>query len=336
VIGFHAVLRQLAGDARPLIDWRTLFNFELLLLRLFQIALILLLAVIAFRAVRALIRSVLGRQVDEVDPILKREREQKMQTLSSLLGNVAGVVIFLVAVLTALGTFLDIGPLLASVGVFGLAISFGAQSLVKDVISGTFLLIEGQFGVGDIVRIGDVSGLVEKITIRTTVLRDGHGIVHIIPNGSITRVSNMTKNWSRAVLDIGVAYKEDVDRVMEVMRDVGRELRADPEWAPLLLDECEVLGIDSFADSAVIIRMNAKTLPLKQFPVARELRRRLKNRFDAENIEIPFPHVSFYWGDGQAPAGSRFPADPIAITDGHGPADAAAAVPTGDSGRHDN
>jgi moderate conductance mechanosensitive channel len=224
-----------------------------------------------------------------------------MQTLASLLGNVAGVVIFLIAVLTVLGTFIEIAPLLASVGVFGLAISFGAQSLVKDVISGTFLLIEGQFGVGDIVRIGDVSGLVEKITIRTTILRDAHGVVHIIPNGSITRVSNMTKNWSRAVLDIGVAYRENVDRVMAVLRDVGQELRADPEWGPLILEDCEVLGIDSFQDSAVVIRMNAKTLPLKQFPVARELRRRIKNRFDAEGIEIPFPHLSFYWGAGQAP-----------------------------------
>jgi moderate conductance mechanosensitive channel len=300
-----AALRQaLPADRPPLIEWRNIVDLELLLIRLFQVAVILLLAFVAFRVLSALIRSVLGREIEEDDPIVKRTREQRMQTLASLLANVAGVVIFMVALLTALGTFLDIGPLLASVGVFGLAVSFGAQSLVKDVISGTFLLIEGQFGVGDIVRVGDVSGLVEKITIRTTILRDAHGVVHIIPNGSISRVSNMTKNWSRAVLDIGVAYKENVDRVIDVLRDVGRELRADPEWAPLILEDCEVLGVDSFGDSAVVIRMNAKTLPLKQFPVARELRRRIKNRFDAEGIEIPFPHVSFYWGEGQAPGGS--------------------------------
>jgi moderate conductance mechanosensitive channel len=323
-----AMLQAVPAERPPLVDWRNLLDFELLLIRLIQVAVILLLAFVASRVVGALIRRVLGREIEEDDPILKRTREQRMQTLASLIANVAGVVIFLVALLTALGTFLDIGPLLASVGVFGLAVSFGAQSLVKDVISGTFLLIEGQFGVGDIVRVGDVSGLVEKITIRTTILRDAHGVVHIIPNGSISRVSNMTKNWSRAVLDIGVAYKENVDRVMDVLRDVGRELRTDPEWAPLILEDCEVLGVDSFADSAVVIRMNAKTLPLKQFPVARELRRRIKNRFDAEGIEIPFPHVSFYWGDGQAPGGLLRRGDatgqaadsagaPHALTDGH-------------------
>jgi len=328
-----ATLLQAVTPPAPLVDWRALLDVELLLVRLFQIAVVLLLALVAFRLVRALIRSVLGREIDEQDPILRRTREQRMQTLASLLGNVAGVVIFLVATLTALGTFLDIRPLLASVGVFGLAISFGAQSLVKDVISGTFLLIEGQFGVGDIVRVGDVSGLVEAITIRTTILRDSHGVVHIIPNGSISRVSNMTKNWSRAVLDIGVAYRENVDRVMDVMRDVGRELRADPEWAPLILEDCEVLGIDSFGDSAVVIRMNTKTLPLKQFPVARELRRRIKNRFDLEGIEIPFPHISFYWGEGQAP--DRLRHEPDAPFSGEAAGRAhAGALPDGNRSGH--
>jgi small conductance mechanosensitive channel len=219
------------------------------------------------------------------------------------------VVIVTIAGLTVLSSFIDIGPVLASVGVLGLAISFGAQSLVKDVITGTFLLLEGQFAVGDVVRIADVSGKIERITLRTTVLRDLHGTVHTVPNGSISRVSNLTKSWSRAVLDIGVAYKEDVDRVIEVMRDIGREFHADPEWKKLLLGEPEVLGIDSLGDSAVVIRMVVQTLPQEQFPVGRELRRRVKNRFDNENIEIPFPHVSVYWGEGQKPLAPDEPAE---------------------------
>jgi moderate conductance mechanosensitive channel len=148
---------------------------------------------------------------------------------------------------------------------------------------------------------------VEKITLRTTVLRDVEGVVHIIPNGEITRVSNLTKAWSRTVLHIGVAYKEDVDHVMDVLRDLLREFHADPEWGGLLLEEPQVPGVEDFADSAVIIRVLAKTLPLKQWDVARELRRRIKKRFDREGIEIPFPHTTFYWGENQAPASGAVP-----------------------------
>jgi small conductance mechanosensitive channel len=164
------------------------------------------------------------------------------------------------------------------------------------------MLLEGQFGIGDVISVGDASGAVEKITLRTTVLRDVRGAVHIIPNGEITRVTNLTKSWSRAVLDIGVAYKEDVDRVITVLREESERFHADPEWAPLLLDPPDVLGVEALADSAVVIRMLARTLPEKQWNVGRELRRRIKKRFDLEGIEIPFPHVTFYWGDGQAPA----------------------------------
>jgi small conductance mechanosensitive channel len=183
-------------------------------------------------------------------------------------------------------------------------VSFGAQSLVKDVISGTFILMEGQFGIGDVVRIGDTAGQVEKITLRTTTLRDFEGVVHIIPNGEITKVSNLTKTWSRAVLDIGVSYREDVDRVISVLRRLGAEFLRDPDWGPLVLEEAEVLGVQSLGDSAVVIRLQVRTLPLKQWEVARELRRRVKARFDAEQIQIPFPHVTVYWGDNQMPAWS--------------------------------
>lgn len=172
---------------------------------------------------------------------------------------------------------------------------------MKDLISGAFMLAEGQVAVGDVVKVGDISGLVEKITLRTLVLRDVNGVVHVIPNGTVDTLSNMTKSWSRAVLEIGVAYKEDVDRVMEVMLDEGMNLYRDPDWAPVLVEEPVVPGVEAFSDSAVTIRIMFKTLPLKQWDTAREYRRRIKKRFDAEGIEIPFPHRTVYWGVDQMP-----------------------------------
>jgi moderate conductance mechanosensitive channel len=283
------------------LNWGSL-QWHVLLPQAMKIVLVIFMAIIAYRLTRVLIRRLLQREIDEEDPLVRRLREQRAQTLASLLGNVAAVAVFVVATLTILDILLDnIGPILASFGILGLAFSFGAQSLVKDVISGTFMLMEGQFGVGDVVKVSDVSGLVEKITLRTTVLRDIEGAVHIVPNGEITRVTNMTKAWSRALLHISVAYKEDVDHVIAVLRDVLGEFAVDPEWAALLLEEPVVPGVESFSDSAVVIRVMAKTLPLKQWDVARELRRRIKKRFDQEGIEIPFPHVTFYWGAGQMP-----------------------------------
>lgn len=284
------------------IDWQQFLQWEVLLPRAVKVVLVIFIALVAYRLVRVLINRLLEREIDVDDPLVRRLREQRAKTLASLLGNVAAVAVFVVATLTILDILLqNIGPILASFGLIGLAFSFGAQSLVKDVISGTFMLIEGQFGVGDVVKVADVSGLVEKITLRTTVLRDIEGAVHIVPNGEITRVTNMTKAWSRAVLHIGVAYREDVDHVMDVLRDVLSDFHSDPEWGALLLEEPVVPGVESFSDSAVVIRIMAKTLPLKQWDVARELRRRIKNRFDREGIEIPFPHVTFYWGEGQLP-----------------------------------
>jgi small conductance mechanosensitive channel len=271
--------------------------------RLIQIFVIFLFAFIGYRVVKILIRRLVSREIEEDDPIIKRTREQRARTLGSLLQNAALIVIVIVTSLTILGSFVEIGPLLASVGVLGLAVSFGAQSLVKDIITGAFLLVEGQFAIGDVVRIGDVSGMVERITLRTVILRDLQGAVHIIPNGEITRVSNLTRTWSRAVIDVSVDYKEDADRVVAVLMDIGRSLHEDPEWGPLLVERPEVPGIEEFADAGMIVRMLAKTLPLQQWNVARELRRRIKKRFDAEQIVIPYPHVTFYWGEGQMPPG---------------------------------
>jgi moderate conductance mechanosensitive channel len=281
------------------LDWRTVWASPVMA-DLLSAVIIGFLALLAVRGLHVFTRR-LERDVDEADLVRKRLREQRSRTLASLLNNVGVIVIALVAILTILNNFIQIGPLLASIGILGLAISFGAQSLMKDLISGTFMLAEGQVAVGDVVRVRDTSGLVEKITLRTLVLRDIHGVVHVIPNGTVETLSNLTKSWSRAVLEIGVAYKEDVDRVMDVMLDEAMVMFQDPDWAPVLVEEPVVPGVERFDDSAVTIRIMFKTLPLKQWEVGREYRRRIKKRFDAEGIEIPFPHRTMYWGPGQSP-----------------------------------
>lgn len=294
-------VRNAVTDTFPQFSWKRVFALEDLAGRLIEVVLIIAVSIVVYQLVKLIAKRIVARQIEEEDPLVRRLREQRAQTLGSLFTNVLLIAVVTVAILTVLDVFINIAPLLASVSVVGLAISFGAQSLVKDIISGTFMLIEGQFGIGDVVRVGDTSGMVEKITLRTTILRDLHGVVHIIPNGEITRVSNLTKTWSRAVIDVGVAYRADVDKVIATLRALAAEFYADPQWAPLLIDPPEVLGVENLADSAVIVRMAAKTLPLKQWDVARELRRLIKKRFDAEGIEIPYPHLTFYWGEGQMP-----------------------------------
>ncbi|HUE96640.1 MAG TPA: mechanosensitive ion channel domain-containing protein [Longimicrobiaceae bacterium] len=282
-------------------DWRSWINWNVVISTLFEILVVLLLSWVAYRVLRLLLRRI-ERSAEVADPSTVSLHEQRMATMLSLVRSVGIVIIVVITIfmiLSALGV--NIGPLLAGAGVVGLAISFGAQSLVRDIISGLFILFENQFGVGDVIRVGDVSGRVERMTLRIVVMRDVHGVVHIVPNGEIKRVSNLTRAFSRAVLEIGVAYKEDTDRVMEVMREIGRGLWQDPDWQPLLIEEPAVPGIESFGDSSVNIRMMATTLPLKQWEVARELRRRIKRRFDEEGIEIPFPHRTIYWGPGEKP-----------------------------------
>ncbi len=195
----------------------------------------------------------------------------------------------------------DVGPLIAGAGVIGLAVGFGAQNLVRDVISGLFLLLEDQVRVGDVAEINGKGGLVEEINVRTTVLRDMEGVVHIFPNGGIQSLSNRTRGFSCYVFDIGVAYKEDTDRVTEMLKQVAEELSNDPDFENKVLGPLEVFGVDKFADSAVMIKARIQTLPLAQWAVGREMNRRIKRRFDREGIEIPFPHRTLYWGEGAKP-----------------------------------
>jgi small conductance mechanosensitive channel len=199
---------------------------------------------------------------------------------------------------------IDVTVLMGGVAVFGLAVAFGAQNLIKDYFTGFMILLENQYSLNDVVRIGDTSGQVEQVTPRITVLRDIEGNVHFIPNGEITTVTNMTHGWSRAVFDVGIAYKEDVDRVMNVLIDLGQELRKDTYFGPMILENPTMLGVDSLGESAVTIKFFIKTRPLKQWEIKREMQRRIKNKFDLLKIEIPFPHRTVYFqhvGDGTLP-----------------------------------
>jgi small-conductance mechanosensitive channel len=229
------------------------------------------------------------RAVDDGDESTLTAAEKRGQTIAQLLRSVGWVVIVVIGVLLTLNLFIDIGPLLAGAGILGLAISFGAQSLVKDVIAGFFQLMENQFSVGDVVELAGKEGTVERMNLRVVHIRDAKGNVHIIPNGQIGVVTNMTKGWSRAVVDIGVEYGTDLDRAIEVLRDESHRLFDDAAWHPRFDGAPEVLGVQELGDSSVVVRTLLRVQPGKQWEVAREFRRRIKLRFDKEGIEIPFP-----------------------------------------------
>jgi moderate conductance mechanosensitive channel len=228
---------------------------------------------------------------------LDHESQKRADTLSSVIRWVLRTGILLIAAVMLLGQLgVQIGPIIAAAGVVGLAVGFGAQHLVQDVISGFFLLLEDQVRVGDVVQLNDKAGLVEMITLRMTILRDFGGNVHYVRNGKIDVVTNMTKEYSFYVFDIGVAYREDADEVSSVIEGVGKDLQSDPAFREDILAPVEVVGLDKFADSAVIIKARIKTKPVKQWRVGREFNRRLKKKFDELGIEIPFPHVTVYPG----------------------------------------
>jgi small conductance mechanosensitive channel len=263
-----------------------------------------LLAWLALRVVRLTAQRIV-RSVDDGDDSVTTLREKRGQTIAQLLRSVGRVLILTIAVLLTFNVFINIAPILAGAGILGLAISFGAQSLVRDVISGFFILLENQFAVGDVIEAAGKSGVVERMTMRVVILRDLEGTMHVIPNGEMKVVSNKTRGWARAVIDIGVPYNEDVDRALAVVRDEAAQFSTDPVWGLQLDGPVEVLGVESLAESSVVIRTLIKTQPGSQWNVAREFRRRLKNRFSRETIDIPFPqrqvHVTIKGGaEGEA------------------------------------
>lgn len=266
-----------------------------------RIILILVLMFLALKGIRTLAANLTSMFVHGRDAEFKKRAD----TTGSAILFVVNILVISLAIVMILDVFnINIGPILAAAGVAGIAIGFGAQQLVQDVIAGFFIFVEDQIRVGDVVQIADKGGVVEKINLRITVLRDLAGNVHFVRNGHIDVVTNMTKEYSRYVFDIGVAYREDVDNVIAVIREVDNDLRNDPAFADDILEPIEILGLDQFADSAVIIKARTKTRPIKQWGVAREFNRRLKKRFDELDIEIPFPHLTLYPGTdkkGEAP-----------------------------------
>ncbi len=266
-----------------------------------RIGFILLVAFIATRIARRWIPSLrahLMRAMVRHDQTSDLELEKRSRTLGQIVRNAIVVGIWVVAVLMSLKEAgFDVAPILAGAGVVGLAVGFGAQNLVRDVISGMFMLIENQVRVNDVAIINGTGGLVEEINLRTTVLRGLDGTVHTFPNGTITSLSNMTRKFSYYVFDIGVAYKEDTDQVVAVLKKVSDSMMADPAFAQHILEPLEILGVDQFADSAVIIKARIKTLPIQQWTVGREMNRRIKRAFDEAGVEIPFPQRTLHIGE---------------------------------------
>ena len=248
------------------------------------------------------LRKVIIKKYEKKQDNKALETEKRVETLINILQSVGRIIIwaiFIMILLKKLGV--DIGPILAGAGILGLAVGFGAQELVRDIISGFFMLLENQIRSGDVAIINGTGGLVEKIELRTTTLRDFTGTTHIFQNGKINTISNMTMEWSAVVFDIGVAYKEDTDEVVSIMKEVGENLQNDPDFKENIIEPLEVFGVDQFADSAVIIKARIKTKPIMQWTVGREYRRRLKKAFDEKGIEIPFPHTTVYWGERISP-----------------------------------
>ncbi len=267
-----------------------------------RISLILILAwivqALALRLIRVfrlyMSRRSVGEQVARID------------TLARVFRNAAAIVIVVVTGMLVLGELgISIAPVLATAGVAGIAIGFGAQSLIKDYFNGIFLLLDDQVRVGDVVEVGGKGGLVEEVTLRFVRLRDIEGHVHYVPNGEIKIVTNRTREFATPLIEVGIAYREDPEEAIEVMREVAAALRADPAWTERITQDLEVIGVDRWADSAVILRARFRVVPpLQQWNVKREYLKRLKDAFDRRGIEIPFPHLTVYPGqlkDGSAP-----------------------------------
>ena len=251
---------------------------------------------------RLMRRAEVGVLPDRVSAAVSARRAQRAMTIGSVLKSVITIILIAVfgtMMLSEIGV--NIAPIIASAGIIGIALGFGAQSLVRDFLSGIFMIFEDQYGVGDVVDVGEATGTIEAVTLRVTRLRDLSGTVWYVPNGEILRVGNMSQNWARAVVDVSVGYAEDLARVKRVLGEVAHDLWEDEEYSEAIIEEPEVTGVETFTADAVTIRVLIKTRPLEQWAVAREMRQRIKARFDHEGIEIPFPQ-RVVWHREQAAA----------------------------------
>jgi len=271
---------------------------------------ILIILAVAWLAVWLLHRAIWEFRVRIISRMDDRESIKRAETLGRVFRYTASVVVGLIAIMLVLSEIgVSVAPILGAAGVAGLAIGFGAQSLVKDYFTGFFLLLENQIRQGDVVKIGDHAGLVEEVTLRFVQLRDYEGNVHFVPNGTITTVINMSRGFAQAVVDIGVAYKEDLDQVMDIMRTVADGLQADEEFSQRILDKFELAGVERWENSAVVIRGRFRVMPLEQWNVKREYLRRLKYAFDEQGIEIPFPHLTLHSARPRPAAAAMIPGE---------------------------
>ncbi|MFC1630212.1 mechanosensitive ion channel family protein [Patescibacteria group bacterium] len=261
-----------------------------------KIVLILFLAWLGHRVLKVFIARAVKEFISKTYRIRSGQAlEKRSNTLIGVLDGAAIIVIWAMAGLMVLSEAgVNIGPLIALAGVAGLAFGFGGQYLIRDLISGLFVILEDQYRVGDVACIADTCGLVEDINLRRTILRDLDGTVHHVPNGEITKASNLSKGFSRVNLNIGIGYGEDLEKVIKVVNEVGNELAQDPKWKDDILKVPQFVRVDDFADSAVIIKVLGETKPLRQWDIKGELRKRIKIAFDKEEIEIPFPQMSVW------------------------------------------
>ncbi len=278
---------------------------------------IVALLLLAFAVVRIISAVILRaeREISVGTGLDALERRKRAQTIASVVRRALAALIWATAVLIVLRELdVDITPVLTGAGIVGLAIGFGAQTLVRDVISGFFLIVEDQVRVGDVAMVNGTGGLVEQINLRTIVLRDFEGVVHVFPNGEIKTLANRTKDFSYYVINLGVEYDEDTDRVVALVREASAELMADALYASSILEPVEVLGVDDFKDSSVSLKFRIKTVPLKQWDVGRELRRRIKRVFDREGIRIPYPQVEVTLKQSETASAVVKGAGPVAQT----------------------
>jgi small-conductance mechanosensitive channel len=264
-----------------------------------RVIVIVAIAVAVYLICRPIIHSIIKRMVSHrMAGEDEAEIQQRINTLSSILVKIAGILILIIAVITILPEFgVNITSLIAAIGIGGLAIAFAAQNLIRDFISGFFILLEDQYGIGDVVSIAGIAGVVEDITLRRTVLRDLDANVHSVPNGKVELSTNMTKKFSRVNLNVSVGYGENLKHVIDIINKVCQEMAADPQWKDDFITTPSVLRVDKLGDSGIDIKILGDTKPAKQWAIMGELRLRLKDAFDKEGIEIPWPHTKVYFGN---------------------------------------
>ena len=273
-----------------MLDWLKLHGI--------RIVIILAVGLISYLIVQYLIPRLIHRTIAlRMEKKHEIEIQKRSRTLVRVLRTTCAFIIGIIVLFTILAEIgVNIGPALASLGVLGIAVGFGAQSLVKDFINGLFILMENQYGIGDVIKVAGICGLVEELNLRRTILRDLDGVVHHIPNGEITTASNYTKEFSRVNMNISVSYSEDLDRVINVINGVCNRMAESEAWKSKLITKPQVLRVDTLGDSGIEIKILGDTVPRAQWEIMGELRRRIKMEFDRQGIEIPWPHVKVYFG----------------------------------------